>query len=109
MKIGFNPAIKNQNLYNTKRNASEHISIPNNQLAFKKVNQEFYKMAEESFKDWKDVTSEWYEWFTDAVALWKDIPKQDAIDTLDAIRKWVHKDSLESYNATYNFIKSLVK
>ena len=30
MKIGFNPAIKNQNLYNTKRNASEHTSISNN-------------------------------------------------------------------------------
>ena len=65
MKIGFNPAIKNQNMYSAKRKVSEHTSISNNQLAFKKVKQEFYKMAEESFKDWKDVTSEWYEWLTD--------------------------------------------
>ena len=51
MKIGFNPAIKNQNLYNTKRNASKHTNISNNQLAFKKVNQEFYNMAEKMYKN----------------------------------------------------------
>ena len=106
MKIGFNPVIKNQNIYNAKRNTSEHTSIHNNQLAFKKVNQEFYKMAEESYKDWKDVTSEWYEWFTDAVALWKDISKQDALDTMNAVRKFVNKKSLKSFETTYNFIKN---
>ena len=108
MKIGFNPAIRNQNMYSAKRNASEHASIPNNQLAFKKINQEFYKMAEESFKDWKDVTSEWYEWLTDAV-VWNDIPAQDALDTMNAVRKWVHKESLDSHNATYYYIQSLIK
>ena len=105
MKIGFNPAIRNQNMYSAKRNASEHASIPNNQLAFKKINQEFYKMAEESFKDWKDVTSEWYEWLTDAV-VWNEIPKQDALDTMDAVRKWVRKGSLEAFESMYKYIQN---
>ena len=105
MKIGFNPAIKNQNLYSAKCNTSEHTSIPNNQLAFKKVNQEFYKMAEESFKDWKDVTSEWYEWLTDNV-VWHWISKEDALDTMDAVRKWVRKGSLEAFESMYKYIQN---
>ncbi len=105
MKIGFNPAIKNQNLYSAKRNASEQTNIPNNQLAFKKVNQEFYNMAEESYKDWKDVTSEWYEWLTDNV-VWHWIPKEDALDTMNAVRKWVREGSLEFFKSKYNYIKN---
>ena len=105
MKIGFNPAIRNQNMYSAKRNASEHASIPNNQLAFKKINQEFYKMAEESFKDWKDVTSEWYEWLTDNV-VWHWISKKDALDTMDAVRKWVRKGSLEAFESMYKYIQN---
>ena len=105
MKIRFNPAIKNQNMYSAKRNASEHTSISNNQLAFKKVNQEFYKMAEESFKDWKDVTSEWYEWLTDNV-VWHWIFKEDALDTMDAVRKWVRKGSLEAFESMYKYIQN---
>ena len=105
MKIGFNPAIKNQNLYNTKRNASEHTSISNNQLAFKEVNPEFYKMAEESFKDWKDVISEWYEWLTDNV-VWHWISKEDALDTMNAVRKWVRKESMDFFKSKYNYIKN---
>ena len=105
MKIGFNPAIRNQNMYSAKRNASEHASIPNNQLAFKKINQEFYKMAEESFKDWKDVISEWYEWLTDNV-VWHWISKKDALDTMDAVRKWVRKGSLEAFESMYKYIQN---
>ena len=105
MKIGFNPAIKNQNMYSAKRNISEQTSISNNQLAFKEVNQEFYKMAEESFKDWKDVTSEWYEWLTDNV-VWHWISKEDALDTMNAVRKWVRKGSLEAFESMYKYIQN---
>ena len=58
MKIRFNPTIKNQNIYSAKRNASEHTSISNHQLAFKKVNQKYYDMAEKIYKNGKTVTSE---------------------------------------------------
>ena len=105
MKIGFNPAIKNQNMYSTKHNTSEHTSISNNQLAFKEVNPEFYKMAEESFKDWKDVISEWYEWLTDNV-VWHWISKEDALDTMNAVRKWVRKESMDFFKSKYNYIKN---
>ncbi len=105
MKIGFNPAIKNQNMYNTKRNASEHTSISNNQLAFKKINQEFYNKAQKSYNWFKDVTSEWYESLTDAV-IWDDIPKQDALDTMNAVRKWVKKESFAVFERKYNYFKN---
>ena len=105
MKIGFNPAIKNQNMYNTKRNASVHTSISNNQLAFKKINQEFYNKAQKSYNWFKDISSQWYDWLTDAV-IWNEIPKQDALDTMDAVRKWVKKESFAVFERKYNYFKN---
>ena len=105
MKIRFNPAIKNQNLYSTKRNVSEHANISNNQLAFKKVNQEFYNKAQKSYNWFKDISSQWYEWLTDAV-IWNDIPKQDALDTMNAVRKWVKKESFAVFERKYNYFKN---
>ncbi len=105
MKIGFNPAIKNQNMYSAKRKVSEHTSISNNQLAFKKVNQEFYNKAQKSYNWFKDISSQWYEWLTDAV-IWNDIPKQDALDTMNAVRKWVKKESFAVFERKYNYFKN---
>ena len=105
MKIGFNPAIKNQNKYSAKRNVSEQTNISNNQLAFKKVNQKYYDMAEKMYKNRKTVTSEWFEWLTDDV-VWNVISKQDALDTMRAVLKWVNKESLEVFESRYNYIKN---
>ena len=105
MKIGFNPAIKNQNMYSAKRKVSEHTSISNNQLAFKKVNQEFYNKAQKSYNWFKDISSQWYEWLTDAV-IWNDIPKQDALDTMNAVRKWVKKEGFAVFERKYNYFKN---
>ena len=105
MKIGFNPAIKNQNLYSTKHNVSEQTSIPDKQLAFKKVNQEFYNMAEKMYRDRGSVTSWWLERITDYV-IWNDMSKQDALDTMRAVLKWVNKESLEVFESRYNYIKN---
>ena len=105
MKIGFNPAIKNQNIYSTKRNASEHTSISNNQLAFKKVNQKYYDIAEKMYKNRKTVTSEWFEWLTDDV-VWNVISKQDALDTMSAVLKWVNKESLKAFENMYKYIEN---
>ena len=105
MRIGFNPAIKNQNLYNTKRNVSEQTSISNNQLAFKKVNQEFYNMAEKMSKDYGCMTSWWIERMTDCV-IWKDRSIQDALDTMDAVRKFVSKGSMKAFERKYNYFKN---
>mgnify|MGYP004654537367 CR=1 FL=1 len=105
MKIGFNPAIRNQNLYNAKRNDSEHASISNNQLAFKKVNQEFYNMAEKMSKDYGCMTSWWIERITDCV-IWNEISIQDALDTMDAVRKFVNKGSMKAFERKYNYFKN---
>ncbi|MDO5306787.1 MAG: hypothetical protein Q4E83_03410 [bacterium] len=107
MKIGFNPAIKNQNIYSTKRNASEHTSISNNQLAFKKVNQKYYDMAEKMYKNRGNVTSEWFEWLMDDVILWKSISKQDAIDTMNAVREFISIKSLDAFKEDLIFFKNL--
>ena len=100
MEIGFNPAIKNQNMYSAKRNVSEQTSISNNQLAFKKVNQKYYDMAEKMYKNRKTVTSEWFEWLTDDV-VWNVISKQDALDTMSSVLKWVNKESLKAFENMY--------
>ena len=105
MKIGFNPAIKNQNMYSAKSNISEQTNISNNQLAFKKVNQEFYNMAEKMYRDRGSVTSWWLERITDYV-IWNDMSKQDALDTMRAVLKWVNKESLKAFKNRYNYIKN---
>ena len=92
-------------MYSAKRDASEHTSISNKQLAFKKVNQEFHNKAQKSYNWFKDVTSEWYESLTDAV-IWNDIPKQDALDTMNAVRKWVKKESFAVFERKYNYFKN---
>ena len=107
MKIGFNPAIKNQNIYSTKRNASEHTSISNNQLAFKKVNQKYYDMAEKMYKNRGNISTEWYDLFSFDVVLFKEISKQDAIDTIQAIKKFISKGSLDVYNFECEYYKNL--
>ena len=99
MQIGFNTAINFQNY---------KVRNQQNNITFKKVNPKYYKLAEKSYSTGKDLTSEWYAKITDGVALWKNISKQDALDTMNAVRKWVGKDSIESYDSTYNFIKSLI-
>ena len=105
MKIGFNPAIKNQNTYNAKRNASEHTSISNNQLAFKKVNQKYYDMAEKMYKDWGCILSELLTEIEDDM-IFNIISKQDALDTMNSVLKWVDKKSLKAFETSYNFIKN---
>ncbi len=107
MKIGFNPAIKNQNKYHAKHNVSEHTSISNNQLAFKEVNKKYYDMAEKMYKDWGNITTEWYDLFSFDVVLFKEISKQDAIDTIQAIKKFVSKGSLDVYNFECEYYKNL--
>ena len=105
MKIGFNPAIKNQNMYSAKHNTSEHTSISNNQLAFKKINQEFYNMAEKMSQDYGCMTSWWIDRITDCV-IWKDISIQDALDTMDAVRKFVSQGSMKAFERKYNYFKN---
>ena len=65
----------------------------NNQVNqnFRAVNQKYLKDAQRMFEKRGTITSEWIESLTDDVALFKEISKQDAIDTMNAVKKYVNK------------------
>ncbi len=69
-----------------------------NQPAFQKVNQKYLKWAEKDYKLMKNIGTEWYESLCDDVILFKDVSKQDAIDTINAARKYVTKGSMKAYD-----------
>lgn len=74
---------------------------------FKAVNQKYLNEAKKLFETRGNVTSIWLENLEYDVVLFKDISKQDAIDTMNAVRKYVNKGSLESFETTLNYLKSL--
>ena len=69
------------------------------------VNQKYLKTAEKSYRRFGNVTSEWYYSIRDDVCLWKGISKQDAIDTMLAIKKYVNEGSMDFYNHVLDSIK----
>ena len=73
-------------------------AVNNNKPAFQKVNQKYLKEAENWYKRRGDIESIWYESLCDDVILFKDISKQDAIDTINAARKYVTKGSMKAYD-----------
>ena len=81
----------------------------NNQVNqnFRAVNQKYLKDAQKKKKKRGTITSEWIESLTDDVALFKEISKQDAIDTMNAVKKYVNKGSLAAYKSTLDYFKSL--
>ena len=50
--------------------------------------------------------SEWYYSIRDDALMWKGISKQDAIDTLIAVKKYVSKGSMDAYNHVLESIKN---
>ena len=76
------------------------------QPTFQAVNQKYLKWAEKNYKTVKNgVTSEWMESLTDDVILFGDISKRDAIDTMNAVRKYVSKGSQEAFESSLKVIK----
>lgn len=86
MKVSFNPTY-NQN--------------------FQAVNQKYLKTAQKSYKWFGNVNSEWYNSIRDDVFLWKGISKQDAIDTMLAVKKYVNEGSMDFYNHVLDSIKKI--
>ena len=76
-----------------------------NQPAFQKVNQKYLKEAENWYKRRGNIDSSWYESLRDDVTLFKDISKQDGIDTMNAVRKYVNEGSMEFFNHVMDCIK----
>ncbi len=77
----------------------------NQNINCKAVSQKYLKTAEKSYRRFGNVTSEWYYSIRDDVCLWKGISKQDAIDTMLAVRKYVEEGSMDAYNHVLDSIK----
>ena len=76
------------------------------QTNFKAVNQKYLKWAEKDYKIVKNVSGHLLESLTDDVILFGDISKKDAIDTMNAIRKYVNRDSMEAFENRLKAIKN---
>ena len=87
--------------------AGVNYSTSYRQPAFQAVNQKYLKWAEKNYKLVKNgATSEWVESLTDDVILFKDVSKRDAIDTMNAVRKFVDPDSMKAFESTLKVIKN---
>ena len=74
--------------------------------AFQAVNQKYLKEAESWYKRRGDIEGIWYESLCEDVILFKDISKQDAIDTINACRKYVRAGSMKAYETLLQNIKN---
>ncbi len=80
--------------------------ISNNQQSFKSVNQKYFAWAKEEYRLCKNVSTEWIQRLSYDVYLFKNISHQDAIDTIEAVKKYMGKigvgavDLLESLKRT---------
>ena len=74
--------------------------------AFQAVNQKYLKWAEKDYKAIKNIDTDWYESLREDVILFKDISKQDAIDTINACRKYVTTESIKAYETLMKNIKN---
>ena len=81
-------------------------AIEAKQLSFQAVNQKYLKEAQKWQERRGTITSEWYEALTDDVVLFKDISKQDAIDTMNAVRKYATR-GIEVFESTLKYLRRL--
>ncbi len=86
--------------------AGVNYSTSFGQPAFQAVNQKYLKWAEKDYKIVKNVSGHLLESLTDDVILFGDISKKDAIDTMNAIRKYVNRDSMEAFENRLKAIKN---
>lgn len=93
MKIGLNPAVSSVNGVGLNRGVKK-----SNQPAFQAVNQKLLKEAEDWYRRRGNINTTWYDAILDGVILFKEISKQDAIDTINAARKYVNAGSMEAYD-----------
>ncbi len=101
MKIGLNPAISGENSVGLNKSVKK-----SNQPAFQAVNQKYLKAAEDWYRRRGNICTSWYESLRDDVILFKDISKQDAIDTINAARKYVNAGSMKAYDTLLKNIQN---
>ena len=68
-----------------------HINRINPQTNFKAVNQKYFEWAKKDYSLEKNVSTEWLHRLRFDVCLFKEISRQDAIDTVNAVKKYMNK------------------
>ena len=70
------------------------INRINSQPNFKAVNQKYFEWAKKDYSLEKNVSTEWLHRLRFAVCLFKEISRQDAIDTVNAVKKYMNKTNV---------------
>lgn len=78
--------------------------ITTQQPQFKAVNQKYMAWAKEDFNIEKNVSNEWLMQLRFDVFLFKKISRQDAIDTVNAVKKFMNKTD-EGIEETLKYFK----
>ena len=81
--------------------------ITTQQPPFKAVNQKYMVWAKEDYSLDEDVSGEWLTRLSFDVFLFKKITPQDAIDTINAVKKYMNKTDNMLEGMIQNFKKIL--
>ena len=77
--------------------------ITTQQPQFKAVNQKYMAWAKENYSLEKNVAGEWLDRLSFDVFLFKKISRQDAIDTINAVKKFMNKTNVGLEDLLENF------
>ena len=80
-----------------------HINRINPQTNFKAVNQKYFEWAKKDYSLEKNVSSNWLQMLSFDVFLFKEISRQDAIDTVNAVKKYMNKTNAGLENLLESF------
>ena len=70
------------------------INRINPQTNFKAVNQKYFEWAKKDYARGNNVSTEWLQRLRYDVFLFKEISRQDAIDTVNAVKKYMNKSGV---------------
>ncbi len=68
--------------------------ITTQQPQFKAVNQKYMAWAKKDYSRVENVSGEWLDRLSFDVFLFKKISRQDAIDTINAVKKFMNKTNI---------------
>lgn len=63
----------------------------NTQPSFSAVNKKYFEWAKKDYSLEKNVSTEWLDRISFDVFLFKSLSRQDAIDTINAVKKYMNK------------------
>ncbi len=67
------------------------INKISSQPNFQAVNQKYFEWAKKDYSLEKNVSTEWLDRISFDVFLFKSLSRQDAIDTINAVKKYMNK------------------